>query len=447
MSEHYIQSQFLIKQITDDFFKEKSSNIRIKNQDYEMKDDDVESLISDISDESDLVKMDSPVLNDQYHYLENNNDLHKLFDFCDYNEDVLQELKIYLCCYTVNNDTILPFLQFLLIENNGNFTFPSFPFKCATNIPENEDGEITSKDVFFRNECIKCILKYIQPLEELEQNPFEDVFQGYVKSEKDENTLYVVMDISKFHVEENILAIVDEIVNQHKVLDKDVTPETFQLFYENSDLMQIKNKWNKAIEIPLLLYRCSYDEKYKNIENEDKDLISIIDDRIEHPLLGNSYIFSSNPIDETVLHQLKRYCVFVKKPIYIMKNLKDLELQEDPFTLGKVIPSIVEFTQSNSKKEDDAEEQDDTEEQDDAEEQEDDAEEQEDDAEEQEDDAEEQEDAEEEDDNKLPTNAELIEEIMDLSINDHNSVYFHETQDEKDIIFWSIKSSNHFTEL
>ena len=90
MSEHYIQSQFLIKQITDDFFKEKSTNIRIKNQDYEMKDHDVESLISDISDESDLVKMDSPVLNDQYHYLENNNDLHKLFDFCDYNEDVLQ---------------------------------------------------------------------------------------------------------------------------------------------------------------------------------------------------------------------------------------------------------------------------------------------------------------------------------------------------------------------
>ena len=445
MSEHYIQSQFLIKQITDDFFKEKSSNIRIKNQDYEMKDHDVESLISDISDESDLVKMDSPVLNDQYHYLENNNDLHKLFDFCHYNEDILQELKIYLCCYRLNNDTILPFLQFLLIENNGNFTFPSFPFKCATNIPENEDGEITSKDVFFRNECIKCILKYIQPLEELEQNPFEDVFQGYVKSEKDENTLYVVMDISKFHVEENILAIVDEIVNQHKVLDKDVTPETFQLFYENSDLMQIKNKWNKAIEIPLLLYRCSYNEKYKNIENEDKDLISIIDDRIEHPLLGNSYIFSSNPIDETVLHQLKRYCVFVKKPIYIMKNLKDLELQEDPFTLGKVIPSIVEFTQSNSKKEDDAEEQ-----EDDAEEQEDDVEEKEDDTEEKEDDAEEEDNVEEEEednDKKPPTNAELIEEIMDLSINDHNSVYFHETQDEKDIIFWSIKSSNHFTEL
>ena len=142
MSEHYIQSQFLIKQITDDFFKEKSSNIRIKNQDYEMKDDDVDSLISDISDESDLVKMDSPVLNDQYHYLENNNDLHKLFDFCHYNEDILQELKIYLCCYSVNNETILPFLQFLLIENNGSFTFPSFPFKCATNIPENEDGEI-----------------------------------------------------------------------------------------------------------------------------------------------------------------------------------------------------------------------------------------------------------------------------------------------------------------
>jgi hypothetical protein len=106
-----------------------------------------------------------------------------------------------------------------------------------------------------------------------------------------------------------------------------------------------------------------------------------------------------------------------------MKNLKDLELQEDPFTLGKVIPSIVEFTQSNSKKEDDAEKE-------------------EDDTEEKEDDAEK-----EEDDNKPPTNAELIEEIMDLSINDHNSVYFHETQDEKDIIFWSIKSSNHFTEL
>ena len=437
MSEHYIQSQFLIKQITDDFFKEKSSNIRIKNQDYVMKDDDVESLISDISDESDLEKTPSSDSDEEYHYLENNSDLHKLFDFCQYNQDILQESKIHLCCYSVNNESILPFLQFLLIENNANFTFPSFSFNCASNIPENEDGEITSKDVFFRNECIKYILKYIEPLEETDENPFEDVFQGYVKSEKDENILYVVMDISKFNVLENTLAIVDEIVNQHKILDKDISPETFQLFYENPYLMQIKNKWNKAIESPLLLYRCSYDNKYKNIENEDNDLMSIIDDRIEHPLLGSSYIFSSNPIDESLLPQLKRYCVFVKKPIYIMKNLKKLELQEDPFTLGKVIPSIVEFTQSNNKNEEEKENEEPEEEEP----------EEKDDEEPEEEEPEEEEPEEEEEKDIPPTNAELVEEIMELSVNDHNSVYFHETQDEKNIIFWSIKSSNHFTEL
>ena len=115
-----------------------------------------------------------------------------------------------------------------------------------------------------------------------------------------------------------------------------------------------------------------------------------------------------------------------------MKNLKKLELQEDPFTLGKVIPSIVEFTQSNNKNEEEKENEEPEEEE----------------PEEKDDEEPEEEEPEEEEEKDIPpTNAELVEEIMELSVNDHNSVYFHETQDEKNIIFWSIKSSNHFTEL
>ena len=52
MSEQYIQSQYLIKQITHDFFKDDASPIRLKEPNYEIDDDS--SIDSMTSEENDL---------------------------------------------------------------------------------------------------------------------------------------------------------------------------------------------------------------------------------------------------------------------------------------------------------------------------------------------------------------------------------------------------------
>ena len=86
MSEHYIQSQYLIKQITQDFFKEDSSNIRMKDTKYVFDDNDENSIDSD--DNIQEVNLDEHD-NDEYHYLEDKEDLNYIFDLCDNEPDIL----------------------------------------------------------------------------------------------------------------------------------------------------------------------------------------------------------------------------------------------------------------------------------------------------------------------------------------------------------------------
>ena len=66
MSEQYIQSQYLIKQITHDFFKDDASPIRMKDPNYVVDDDD-SSIDSDSSEELNLEDKHD---NSEYHYLE-----------------------------------------------------------------------------------------------------------------------------------------------------------------------------------------------------------------------------------------------------------------------------------------------------------------------------------------------------------------------------------------
>ena len=130
------------------------------------------------------------------------------------------------------------------------------------------------------------------------------------------------MNCNDLEIEKGVFVTMDEFLNKHSVLNGPIDPEAYQLFYDSSELMKIKNKWGTMIKIPHVLYRCTFeDNKYENILDNSEDTFSIIDDRIEHPLLGNSFIFSVDPLQTDNVKSLKRYAVFTLKPVYLMQEL------------------------------------------------------------------------------------------------------------------------------
>ena len=117
MSEHYIQSQYLLKQITKDFFDDKSDTIRVKDM-YSKRDivdiDDI-SIESDNSDQS-LEKNNDE---NEYFYLHSDKELSTIFDICDKETSELKPYNVYICSYKINYTGVFPFLQYFLIEKDG----------------------------------------------------------------------------------------------------------------------------------------------------------------------------------------------------------------------------------------------------------------------------------------------------------------------------------------
>ena len=471
MSEQYIQSQYLVNQITNDFFKDRDSPIivkRVQEDDYT-----INNRYSDTESDDDSNEDDQE---EHYSYLdENKEDLSTIFDLCDNETNILKKYSVYICGYQVQVSDKIPYVQYLLVQEGDRHEFPFFSFQCSTNIPSSNDDESTTKQVFFQNECMKHLLKFIEPLEgnNDEPTPSFPQYQGFIQHKVQEDSIYVFMNIDNFQLKKGIFGVMDEIVNQHSILNRTIAPHVYQLFYEYPSLIHIKNKWGNRVEFPTVLYRCTYENgNYQNIQSEDDDTMSIIDDRIEHPILGNSFIFSCEPIDESNATTLKRYIGFLEDPLYLMKPL-DFFDDSESFTLGSVIPSIVDYTREMTKntseeeddreeekdeeeeddddeedeEEDDEEEDDDEEEKDEEEEDDDEEDEEEDDDEEDEEEDDDEEEEEDEEEDIILTKEEEKEQLLENLKKNYSCIYFPIQQDSSIIHAWSIKNSSHFTEI
>lgn len=443
MSEQYIQSQYLVNKITDDFFKDRDNSIIVKR----VQDDDytINSNYSDTDSDDDSKE---GVQEEHYSYLdENKEELSTIFDLCDNETNILKKYSVYICGYQVQVSYKTPYVQYLLVQEGDKHEFPFFSFQCATNISSSNDDENTTKQVFFQNECMKHLLKFIEPLEgnNDEPTPSFPQFQGFIQHKVQEDSIYVFMNIDNFQPKKGLFGVMDEIVNQHSILNRTIAPHVYQLFYEYPSLIHIKNKWGNRVEFPTILYRCTYENgNYQNIQSEDDDTMSIIDDRIEHPILGNSFIFSCEPIDESNASTLKRYIGFLEDPLYLMKPL-DFFDESESFTLGSVIPSIVDYTREMTKNT--SEEGDEKEREEENEEEEDNEEEEEEEDEEEKDVDEEDEEEEDEEDDIVLTKEEEKEQLLEVLKKNYSCIYFPIQQNSSIIHAWSIKNSSHFTEI
>jgi hypothetical protein len=159
-------------------------------------------------------------------------------------------------------------------------------------------------------------------------------YKGYVSLSG--NTYIAVFDYNDLEMpiqDDSIWSILYEIKSKNRILDIPVADFTYQLFYETPAMSYITNSKNRAIEIPTVVYICedkdgSYDNSYYLDDESREQSNSIINIKINHPVLGNCFLFTSEPFEINNLSKIKRYALFSMDVIYLLN--KDIDLTEYP---------------------------------------------------------------------------------------------------------------------
>jgi len=308
------------------------------------------------------------VENDDYVYI-NEDDLSKEIEL---HRDMNLEYILSICIYKINHELRTPFLEFYFEKENGFYEFPETKI-TFNNIPENMDI-----DDYFLDECsrlynsrndkpIENIYEMYKGFVDIGNNNIIAIFENkaFVESpsEKPENVLEkppVSVEEPTLEKPENVLekppvsvegapskdsiwGILDEITIKNRILDIPVKQYIIDMFNEYQVLNNIKDSTDFPIERPIMLYQCNgtyknYENNYYN-ENEDRGKsISIIDERIEHDVFGNIYLFSTEPLEYNNLSKIKRYAAFINNTLYMLNktNITKEELIGDETDVSKL---------------------------------------------------------------------------------------------------------------
>lgn len=289
--------------------------------------------------------------------------LERDFGLCIGNKDITKKYTVYLCGYRVNEEGILPFLQYHMYLDNELFTFPSFTFHCVSHIQVDEDEERTPEQVFFQNECMKRVLELVDIPP---QQSIDHLYKGFIEIDTTENTVLVFFDLQNVDLKTSthvrrVWATVDEIIHRQQILGYAIRDTLIGAFYKTPALYQLHNRKGVLLETPTILYACTlqggqyvneYMEREEPIDGDveeemskmERSEFSIVQDRSPHPTLGDFFIFSTSPLryDQPVF-RIQRYVGFLFQPKYILRVLSSIVLPPPPnkYALGAVIPNLV----------------------------------------------------------------------------------------------------------
>ena len=290
-----------------------------------------------------------PLENENYVYIDND-DLSRDIEL---HRDLNLEYNLSICIYKINHELRTPFLEFFFIKKDGFYQFPETTIKF-NNIPENSDIE-----TYFLDECSRLYnSKSEKPIENISEmykgfvdvgnNNIIAVFENldFIQSTDNEKT-DVLEKQPNTNIEnppkDSIWAILDEILIKKRILDIPIEQYIIDMFNEYQVLNDIKDSTNFPIEKPIILYQCNgtyknYENNYYN-ENEDRSKsISIMDERIDHDVFGNVYLFSIEPLEYDNLSKIKRYAAFINNTLYMLNktNITKEELVGDEPNISKL---------------------------------------------------------------------------------------------------------------
>ena len=206
-------------------------------------------------------------------------------------------ITLRFCLFTVNTKAIVPFLEFWLAPTPENdLSFPEATFYSYSEADEEEEhGE-------FLDACRKKftqmnIFKEDEDVEFFTTERMERDYYGYILSPNENNVVYVFYQIQPSLGGDVIgtNAIIDEIMNRGKVLDKAVNPKIKTLFYSHPELLYIygspinpidaliyndKSDYNPSDEspqeIPYCLYLCKDKAVFTEEDHEGKSVETLV---------------------------------------------------------------------------------------------------------------------------------------------------------------------------
>ena len=161
-----------------------------------------------------------------------------------------KEIQLRFCLFTINTDAIVPFLEFWLVPNKENvLSFPETVFQMNVMV-EGEEGE--EEHAAFLDVCRKKMLELGIFTTEEEEEVFttermERDYHGFISAPPgaedgvgQEENVYVFYQIRPpIGAGNGIAAILDEMLNRHKVLETPVDAKIRSLFYTYPELLYI----------------------------------------------------------------------------------------------------------------------------------------------------------------------------------------------------------------
>ena len=268
----------------------------------------------------------------EYHYLTKDNMLH---DFEDVIEKNLQNgiFNANIILFRINSECENPFVEFLLDIHDQVCTIRNFSISI---------NDYNSKQLD-ANQYLQ--INYESALQEILNINKEDiqqynVFKGFLEND---GVPFLFFDTTQLdnikYSETQIWAILDEIINEKRILDYPVDNAIINIINENNQLLHLienENETQKQVPLPLCLYLCenndSNEDEEKSLkftENVYKNTIYADDEtrnnkllynerKIEHDIFGFNYYFTSQQI--TLNKNVKRYAVFVYDTLYILNK-------------------------------------------------------------------------------------------------------------------------------
>ena len=253
-----------------------------------------------ILDEPDIVMQGVP-----YYYLNDTKDFmndtltREWVDFLEERSE--KEIEIQVAIYKLN-DSIhhVPFVTYLLEKNASNmYAFPRVTIPLL-----NEDKE-KGKDVedilnyTCDKECKKRVFHHLRILPNkrfLTSRTLDHlVFKGYITGKKSNEILAVFETKNHFpDIRENCEWVtLHEIVNTKFIHSYTIHPLVSIWFLENSGLIYIKDKYNKPVEIPYVLYLLENMDSIQKGGGKEEKSSSVFDFLPQIPPISVPDIFSS----------------------------------------------------------------------------------------------------------------------------------------------------------
>jgi hypothetical protein len=184
--------------------------------------------------------------------------------------------------------------------------------------PPNEN--VVDSDDFLYKQGSQYLKKYVVNTEDIR----EECYKGFVENA---GNIYLFFDVTDIELtnefsDNHTNCIIDELVNKKRALDLPIEEAASSIFATNHKLIYVyHDKTHKPIHYPIRVYLCeSVNDEYANIKSVDADqsTISMISDKVNNPVVGNGYLFSSTALDASETPRLKRYALFHHDAIYVL---------------------------------------------------------------------------------------------------------------------------------